>query len=126
MRFDDLLASDAEAVEREVSGVDLDAILTGALDALGVVRTPDAATGTPARHRVGRGPIPGGRDDRPDVDDELIACLRRAGEGDPASARRVAELLELQERAEEAVAWWCRAAEAGDRDAIAYLREKSR
>jgi hypothetical protein len=37
MRFDDLLASDAEAVAREVSGIDPEAHLAKVLDALGAV-----------------------------------------------------------------------------------------
>jgi hypothetical protein len=127
MRFDDLLASDAGAVAREVSGIDPEAHLAKVLDALGAVETPDA-TGCSARLRAGLAPALGDQADRPEVrlEDEFTACLRQAEEGDPASTRRVAELLELNERTQEAAAWWCRAAKAGDRDAIAYLQEKTR
>jgi hypothetical protein len=57
-------------------------------------------------------------------DDELAACRQKAEEGDVPSARRVAELLELKGRDTEAVAWWHRAADAGDRDAIFYLEAR--
>ena len=43
--------------------------------------------------------------------------------GDPAAARRAAELFELFERYGAARWWWRTAAEMGDPDAIDYVRE---
>jgi len=54
--------------------------------------------------------------------DELAQCVKRGEDGDPTSARRAAELFELIEDYKDAVAWWHRAAELGDRDAINYVR----
>ena len=55
--------------------------------------------------------------------DELENCLKMAEEGHPASARRVAELLELQRQHAEAAAWWHRAVALGDEDAALYVKE---
>lgn len=52
---------------------------------------------------------------------ELADCLQEASKGRADAARRVAELLELLDRPKEAAAWWHRAAESGDRDAIMYV-----
>jgi hypothetical protein len=46
-----------------------------------------------------------------------------AEKGDPESARRLAELLELHGCNVEAVTWWHRAAAFGDEDAILYVKE---
>lgn len=54
---------------------------------------------------------------------ELALCIEHGEKGDAASARRAAELLELIEDYERAVAWWHRAAALGDEDAIYYVRE---
>ena len=74
-----------------------------------------------------------GADPPADRPDELVALsledaqreleyyqsfAERAG---ASCALRVAELLELLNRDEEAAEWWRRAAHLGDRDAIAYL-----
>jgi len=55
--------------------------------------------------------------------DELENWRKLAEEGDPASARRVAELLELRHDEVGAAAWWHRAAALGDEDAILYVKE---
>jgi hypothetical protein len=51
----------------------------------------------------------------------LAKCIGLAEEGDPSSARRAAELFELAGFDTEAAAWWRRAAELGDPDAIDYV-----
>lgn len=57
---------------------------------------------------------------------EITTCRMRAVAGHARSARRLAELLELTEQHTEAVAWWHRAADLGDQDALAYLQEVGR
>lgn len=52
---------------------------------------------------------------------EIAALQQLAGEGQPQAARRVAELLELDGKTEEATQWWRRAAALGDEDATAYV-----
>lgn len=82
------------------------------------------ATGAPARLRAGRGPVSRPAE-QPGTwpNDELARCIECAERGDPANARRAAELLELINDYKEAVAWWHRAADLGDEDAIDYVRE---
>jgi folylpolyglutamate synthase/dihydropteroate synthase len=60
---------------------------------------------------------------RTEPNDELAHSVKRAERGEPGSARRVAELLELTNRNDEAAKWWHRAADLGDEDAIDYVRE---
>jgi hypothetical protein len=56
--------------------------------------------------------------------DELSRNIERVEkEGDPRSARRVAELYELHEDDENARTWWHVAAGLGDPDAIDYVKE---
>lgn len=82
------------------------------------------ATEVSARHLAGRDPVSRSAE-QPGTwpYKELARCRQLAGEGDAASARRVAELLELMNRNTEAVAWWHHAADAGDKDAILYVQE---
>lgn len=54
---------------------------------------------------------------------ELSAAIVAGNAGDPASARRAAELLELGGRHDIATQWWQYAAGLGDSDAVAYVRE---
>jgi TPR repeat protein len=53
--------------------------------------------------------------------DEMTDCIARAEHGDPAAARRVAEIAELREDYGAAQWWWRRAAEMGDEDARDYV-----
>ena len=81
-----------------------------------------ASAGSPAH--TGRGPVlrPAERSEHWPAD-ELAEAKKRGEEGDSASARRTAELLELVEDFSGAKEWWHRAAALGDRDAIDYVRE---
>lgn len=81
-----------------------------------------ASAGSPARK--GRGPVlrPTERSENWPAD-ELAEALQHAEAGDPSSARRAAELLELVEDFSAAQTWWHRAAALGDRDAINYVRD---
>ncbi|QXV63551.1 hypothetical protein [Amycolatopsis sp. TNS106] len=54
--------------------------------------------------------------------DQLEFHTHRAELGEAASARRVAELLELMNRKEDAIDWWHRAARLGDSAAAAYVK----
>ncbi|MFC9249997.1 hypothetical protein [Amycolatopsis thailandensis] len=54
--------------------------------------------------------------------EQLKFHTHRAELGEAASARRVAELLELMNRKEESVDWWHRAANLGDPAAAAYVK----
>lgn len=58
-----------------------------------------------------------------DLVEELTLCRQQAEEGDAASARRVAEILEIQDKVDDAAAWWQRAAAGGDPDAQLYVRD---
>lgn len=81
-----------------------------------------ASGGSPARE--GRGPVlrPTERSENWPAN-ELAETLRHGEAGDPSSARRAAELLELVEDFPAAQKWWHRAATLGDRDAINYVRD---
>jgi hypothetical protein len=94
--------------------------LAGLLEQLD--RRFQASAGSPARQ--GRGPVlrPTERSDQWPAD-ELAESQKRGEAGDPSSARRTAELLELVEDFSGARTWWHRAAALGDRDAINYVRE---
>jgi hypothetical protein len=80
-----------------------------------------ASAGSPAR--AGGGPVlrPTDRSENWPAD-ELAEALRNGEAGDPASASRAAELLELVEDFSAAQTWWHRAAALGDRDALNYVR----
>jgi hypothetical protein len=54
---------------------------------------------------------------------ELHCHQQLAEKGDASSARRIAELWGLLDREDEAAAWWHRAAELGDPDAVDYVQE---
>uniref|UniRef100_UPI003F497CE9 hypothetical protein n=1 Tax=Amycolatopsis sp. CA-082387 TaxID=3239918 RepID=UPI003F497CE9 len=61
-------------------------------------------------------------DDVPLLLEELQAHIHRAEQGDASAARRVAELLELMNRDEDAAGWWRRAGSLGDAAAVAYVK----
>jgi hypothetical protein len=126
MRSDELFESGVNPGQDSLAET-VGSVLARVLDRSTGSEAPSAVAGNPVRVRANRVPAPGGRQGRPTSphDQELAACLRRAEEGDPASARRVAELLELKDRQDDALDWWRRAAEAGDLDAILYYREKT-
>jgi hypothetical protein len=54
---------------------------------------------------------------------ELYCHQQLAEKGIASSARRVAELCGLLDRENEEAAWWRRAAELGDPDAVDYVQE---
>lgn len=122
----EILNDDVEALTRQTSITDKEAHLRSIFAALDAddAEQDSVATEVPARHSVGRDPV-----SRPTEwpgawpYNELSHCRQLAEEGDAASARRVAELLELTNRDTEAAAWWHRAADAGDQDALLYVQE---
>lgn len=126
MGVDRLFDDDAKALTRQMSVIDSEAHLRSILAALDA----DDAAQDSAHTEASAGRTPTGRApaSRPDAeqfgtwpDGELTQCLRLAKEGDAASARRVAELLELKDDDTGAATWWKRAAAAGDPDATIYL-----
>jgi len=80
--------------------------------------------GAPTCLRAGRSPAASRQAEQPGTwpTDELEISIEHGEKGDPASARRAAELLELINDYKGAVAWWHRAADLGDEDAIDYVR----
>jgi hypothetical protein len=125
MRFDDLLARDVEELHQDIAAIKGEASLMDALGSLGRVEMPQSVIGGPARSPAGRAVIPDGweRCSQDWPASEMSACRARADLGDARSARRLAELLELADQHVEAGAWWHRAADLGDQDAVAYLLE---
>ena len=83
-----------------------------------------STAGAPIRPQADRGPAASRQAEQPGAwpTDELEISIERGENGDPASARRAAELLELINDHKGAVAWWHRAADLGDEDAIDYVR----
>lgn len=125
MDVDEISHNDLEALTRRASITDKEAHLRRIFVALNADDTEqDSATEVPARHPAGRDPVSRPAE-QPGTwpDNELAHCRQLAEKGDAASARRVAELLELTHQDTEAAAWWHRAANAGDKDAILYVQE---
>lgn len=125
MGVDRLFDDDARALTRQMSSMDSEAHLRSIIAALDA---DDAAQGLETEVSAGRDPTSRTPVSRPAAeqfgtwpDSELTQCLPQARQGDAASARRVAELLELTDQATAAAAWWHRAAAAGDSDAIIYI-----
>jgi hypothetical protein len=121
----DEISNDLEALTRRASITDKEAHLRRIFVALNADDTKqDSAAEVSARHPADRDSV-----SRPAEqsgtwpDNELAHCRQLAEKGDAASARRVAELLELTHQDTEAAAWWHRAANAGDQDAILYVQE---
>lgn len=128
MSVDDRLDADAEILARELASFDI----SGALRQLfALVR--DETEGS-SEALAGRGVAAGSAQPRHGeaqpghggqgwVERELALYYQCARGGNAAATRRVAELLDLLDREEEAVAWWHRATAAGDPDAVDYVRE---
>jgi hypothetical protein len=123
---DEIANNDLEALTRRASITDKEAHLRRIFVALNADDTEQDsdATGPPARQVAGR-EARSRPAEQPGTwpDNELAHCRQLAEEGDAASARRVAELLELTHQDTEAAVWWHRAADAGDPDAILYVQE---
>lgn len=123
---DEIAHNDLEALTRRASITDKEAHLRRIFLALNADDTEQDSdpTGLPARHSAGR-EARSRLAEQPETwpYNELSHCRQLAEEGDAASARRVAELLELTHQGTEAAAWWHRAANAGDQDAILYVQE---
>jgi hypothetical protein len=111
--------TNVEALTRCASPTEREAHLRAIFAALDAKDAQDAA-GSPTCQIAGRGPVSRPTEQR---DDDLDHCVKQAEKGDSGSARRVAELLELNNRNDEAVTWWHRAADLGDEDAIDYIKE---
>ncbi|MGW6445758.1 hypothetical protein [Lentzea sp. NPDC055074] len=111
--MDDLLARDVEELHQEIAELEGKATLMHALGCPGRVEMPRSVTPDGRRHRSQD--VPAAR---------VVAWYReRAEQGDTLSARRLAELLEMAGQHTESAAWWQRAADLGDQDAVAYLAE---
>jgi hypothetical protein len=126
MGVDRLFDDDARALTRQMSTIDSEAHLRSILAALDADdAAQDSADTEASAYRTPAGQAPAYRPDAEQFgtwpDSELTQCLRQATEGDAASARRVAELLELKDQDTEAATWWNRAAAAGDPDATIYI-----
>jgi hypothetical protein len=115
--------TNVDALTWRASPTEREARLRVIFTALDAQDAQDAA-GSPTCQIAGRGPV-ARPTEQPGIwrDDDLAHCVSQAEKGDSGSARRVAELLELNNRNDEAVAWWHRAADLGDEDAIDYIRE---
>lgn len=148
MGIEESLRMDADALAREVNAIDEAAVLRRVFASLDVPATVDVGASVPGRPVRAAGPCPGsqpaaaeatGESSDSEVDHhaddaerspvlsgfprEVRRCIRDAEAGDPSSARRVAELLELAGHDSEAAVWWHLAAKLGDLDAIDYVRD---
>jgi hypothetical protein len=143
--IEESLRIDADALAREVNAIDEAAVVRRVFASLDALANVDVGASVPGRPVGAAGPRPGDQPDATeatgessdsDLDDdaerspglsgltsELRRCVRGAEAGDPSSARRVAELLELAGQDADAAAWWYLAADLGDPDAIDYVSE---
>lgn len=128
MQLDDLLSEDVDALRQKVASHNIAATLRSTLTDLAMVDLPQSAAGAPVRVRTDRAPALPDRQSQSTgwPASEITVCREHAEKGHAPSARRLAELMELTGQNAEAHAWWQRAADLGDRDAIAYLEEISR
>ena len=121
MSVDDRLDTDAQILARELASFDI----SGALRQLfALVRDEtEGSSEALAGRGVAAGSAQPGHGGQGWVERELALYYQCARGGNAAATRRVAELLDLLDREEEAVAWWHRATAAGDPDAVDYVRE---
>jgi len=135
------LRADSQALDREVDALDVASLTRTVIVSIRALTDADAGASVPGRPHGAAGPLPGsagysGKEANDEflrgqqkevhaaeISDELHRCVRCAVAGDPSSARRVAELLEVAGFDELAALWWGRAAELGDPDAADYLEE---
>ena len=139
MGIEDLLGMDAQTLAHEVNAIDEAALLFRIFRSFGAASVETGAS-DPGRPLGAAGSVPGTHPGTDEVSDhisdprepplgpagtprEVGRYVRRAQAGDRSSARRVAELLELAGHDAVAAVWWGRAAQLGDPDAIAYVRE---